>query len=679
MSDPAGKHMVKPLDLIRLNSLPGDRAAVIVAIYQHPGPNYMLRVLDMGPAFYRARRQGETFTSLRKNELSPREPISLQNFLDYAIGATKCLEIIHHGLGMIHGEIRGDAFHFNIEENQVRILSFGSGIRSFEHGLTSTGWSTLSKELGAQNKLLYISPEQTGRMPAEPDSRTDIYSLGVVFWTLLTQRPVFDGESPLDIVQGVLGRRIPNVSTVRLDVPDVIGRIIQKCTAKNVTERYHSASGLRHDLVKVQQFLGDGDWLALKEWKIGSNDISSFFMLPAIMIGRQREQADLIKIIDRVAKSHAANLKGGVNRFSDGSNLSNDVAPFDDISSEGASSVDGANRRSGSFTHTTSSDPKVSKSSHHSLFSDNHTISGDTLSSSPSSNLPRVARPWERQQSISIETRSLADSIGTDPARHSLVESTASSLSRQLGSAKFRRRDHCEVVAIEGAGGLGKSFLVQGVLAEARKRGYCATAKFDTARRTAFGPLLKLLSSLFKQVWGERNTETPFHQGLKQFVRPVWPILHKMLGLPEFLLGPPEHSVGGRSVSTSQNFSFKPSRNANLRRRGSSPGISPGPVQRNNSIASQSSQDFLRAGTSTKSMRLMNIFLDVLRVFTAHKFICFSLDDLHFADDESMDLISQIINSRMKMVIIVTYRPEELAPERMQNIIHPPDTDGKPL
>ncbi|ENH68716.1 Hybrid signal transduction histidine kinase K [Fusarium oxysporum f. sp. cubense race 1] len=678
-SDPTGEHIVKPIDLIRLQPLPGDRAQVIVSIYQHPGPNYLLEVLDMGPAFYRARIQGETFTSLRKNEPELHPPISLQYFLDFAIGATQCLELLHHNLGMIHGEIRGDAFHFNIETGQVKVMSFGSGIRSFEHGLTSTGWSTLSKELGAQNKLLYISPEQTGRMPAEPDSRTDIYSLGVLFWTLLTQRPVFEGDSPLDIVQGVLGRRIPNVSTVRLDIPDVVGRIIQRCTARNVQDRYHSASGLRHDLVKVQEFLGDGDWLALKEWRIGTKDVSSFFMLPAIMIGRQHEQAELNKVIDRVAKSHAMNLKGNTNRFSDGSTLSNDMAAFDDISSEGASSVDGTNYRSGSFTHTASSDPKLPKTNFNPLFSDTQTVSGDTISSSPSGTLPRIARPWERHQSISIETRSLVDSSGPDSQnRHSVVESTASSLSRQLGSAKFRRRDHCEVVTIEGAGGLGKSCLVQSVLADARRRGYCATAKFDTARRTAFGPLLKLLSSLFKQVWGERNTETPFHQGLKQFVRPVWPMLHRLLGLPEFLLGPPEASIG-RSISSSLQFaSIRGNGKSGLKRRGSSPGSSPKPVARNPSVASQSSSDFLRTGTSTKTMRLMNIFLDVLRVFTAHKFICFCLDDLHFADDESMELISQIIASRMKMVIIMTYRTEEITWDKIQSMIHLPEGEEYP-
>jgi predicted ATPase len=75
----------------------------------------------------------------------------------------------------------------------------------------------------------------------------------------------------------------------------------------------------------------------------------------------------------------------------------------------------------------------------------------------------------------------------------------------------------------------------------------------------------------------------------------------------------------------------------------------------------------------------MQTFLDVLRVFTAHKLVCFCLEDLHYADDESLELISQIIGAGMKMVVIVTYRPDELSPERVQRILHPPESEGMPF
>lgn len=688
-ADPNGDHIVKPLDLIRLNPATGDRGAIVVAIYQHPGPNHLFNLMDMGPAFYHARKDGDAYRAYHHDE-PLHSPISLRLFLDFAIGATQCLEILHHSRGMVHGEIRGDAFHFNAEENKVRVMSFGSGVRSFEHGLTSTGWSMLSKELGGRNKLLYISPEQTGRMPAEPDTRTDIYSLGVVFWTLLTQQPVYSGDTALDIVQGVLGRRIPNVATIRMDVPDVIGRIIQKCTAKNVTDRYHSASGLRHDLINVKEFLEDGNSKALKDFKIGTSDVSSFFMLPTSMIGRQEEKAAVLRVINRVAKSHAASVrKGGpVSRFSDGASSLNEMMALDDISSEGgASSIDGNNRRSGSFAQTISSETRQTKTSlFPTIVSETMTLSTDTTTTSSSTSTalyPRYTRPWERwerHQSISLgslgslDSSSMVESLNVEGPRGPL-EIGPSSLSRQLGSAKFRRSGHCEVVMVEGAGGVGKSLFVQSVLADARRNGYCATAKFDTAKRTPFGPLLKLLSSLFKQVWGERNTDTAFHQGIKHYIRPVWPMLHRVLGLPEFLLGPDTNPA--RPISSSQSSGSHKETRPPLKRRTSSPGESPGRTPRNPTVyGSQASRDYLRAGASTKTMRLINTILDVLRVFTTHKFICFCLEDLHFADDESLELISQIIAARMKMVIIVTCRPEELSWVKLQAVLQPPETDG---
>ncbi|KAJ3477246.1 hypothetical protein NLG97_g8888 [Lecanicillium saksenae] len=578
---------------------------------------------------------------------------------------------------MIHGEIRGDAFHFNVDSGKVRIISFGSGLRSFEHGLTSTGWSTLSKEIGARNKLLYISPEQTGRMPAEPDSRTDIYSLGVLFWTLLARQPVFSGDSPLDIVQGVLNKKIPNVTTVRIDIPDIIGRIIQKCTAKNVADRYLSASGLRHDLVLVQDHLGQGDLPTLSDMPIGTKDVSSFFLLPTVMIGREKERNELLRVIDRMSRSHSIQAKGPNPKSSDGSSFLNDAYLADDVSSEGASSLgDGNTRRSGSFTQTSTSDQRMFKSSFQSsVLADSQNSDTSTTHSVNTLPAPRINRRWERHQSMSGDTNSAVDSSGYDGSRHGNMESGASALSRHLGTSKFRRRGQCEVVVIEGAGGLGKSCLVQSILPDVRRQGYCATAKFDSAKRTAHGPLIKLLSSLFKQVWGERNTDTPFHQALKQYVRPVWPMLHKVLGLPEFLLGPAD-TVASRTISMSQNPGLR-SNGRGGKRRGSSPGISPSPSV-GISIASQTTHEFLRSGASTKTKRFINTFLDVLRVFTHHKLICFCLEDLHFADEESLELVSQIIASRMRMIIIVTHRPEELTAERMQSVICSPEIQELP-
>lgn len=674
--DPNGDRIIKPLDLIRLSPQPGDRGPIIVAIYENVGVNHLLRTLDLGPAFYYAEKRNDRWETCRSPPLSPDSRISLQNFLDFAIGAAQCLEIIHHGQGTVHGEIRGDAFHYNLETGRVKLVSFGSGMRSFEHGLTSSGWSTLSKQLGAKHKLQYISPEQTGRMPAEPDTRTDIYSLGILLWSLLTQQYPFQGETPLDIVQGVLGRRIPSVTAIRLDVPDVIGRIIQKCTAKNVADRYHSAGGLRYDLVSVQKMLGDGDSAGLKDWAIGSRDVSSSFRLPTGMIGRDKERARLLRVIEKVAKAHSITQSGSTTRNSDQSSLSTEVYDDGEVSSDCTSSAGGTNPQGGSPAPVDAR-PKNGLSPTP-LGGDSARASVSTTSSGGSalSASLRPPRPWARNQNSILDGSYSADGGSSELSRHAVTaagtESSSASLSRQLGTAKFRRQGHCEIVLIEGAGGLGKSCLVQSVLADARRIGYCATAKFDRARRTPFGPLLKLLSSLFRQVQGERNTETPFHQALRQYVRPVWPMLHKVLGLPDFLL-PPVESQLTRSSPNSQ--ASKPE----LKRRSSSPDFStPSALRAFSGPSVQNSRDFLRAGTSTKNNRLLNTFIDVLRMFTHQKFICFCLDDLHYADDESLELLTQIVSARLKMVLIITYRPEDMPPEVVQKIISPPKSEEFP-
>jgi len=676
--DPDGDHIVRPIEIARLASQQGDKGPIVVCIFEFPGRNYLPSVMDYGPAWYTGRKIGDKHEAFR-DEFTPKELIPLQTFLDFAVGATECLEILHHGQRIVHGEIRGDAFHMNTETGKVKMLNFGSGLRTFEHGLTSTGWSTLSKEVGAKTKLSYMSPEQTGRMPAEPDSRTDIYSLGILFWTLLTQQPAFDGETPMDIIQGVLGRRLPSVSNIRLDVPDVIGRIIQKMTAKIIGDRYHSASGLRHDLVEVRRLLGAGDSAALKNWKIATKDVSSFFILPSTMIGRTEEHDEVVRIIDKVSRRHILGQKQDVYSISSGSSLSDGRIDLEAIIGDGSSEGDNtssaeaksisqstAGGLSGERTYKSgSSQLRSAGNSQHNSF--------ESQDGSSRSNNNAMLKPWEKNNSLSMESRSVAESQNSE-ARSS--SDGVGSLTTHRNTQKFRRKGRCEVVSIAGAAGLGKSCLVHSVQVEARRRGYFASSKFDQAKKQPFGPVLKLLSSLFKQVFSESNTDTPFHQLLKQYVRPAWPMLHRVLVLPEFLLGAMTPQKKPNHSSSLSQQGYNKSIRADFRRRDSSPSSGSHSSMFSLALGTQASQDFLRSGSSTKSVRLMNTFLDVLRFFTQHKFICFCLDDLQFADDESLDLITQIVSSRMKMVIIVTYRPEEILPHKIKGIINPPDTEG---
>lgn len=175
-------------------------------------------------------------THLPVSDVSNEGPaFDLCTFLRFAIKCTDCLEFVHRN-NTVHGEVRLSAFQWSGEDAaRVKMWNFGSGTKSLETYLTSEGWrkTAVNKEAMSllQSLLVYMSPEQTGRTTYVPDHRSDIYSLGIVFYVLLTGRTPFDG-GPLEILNSILSKKIALVHEIQLDVPEVVARIIEKMTYK---------------------------------------------------------------------------------------------------------------------------------------------------------------------------------------------------------------------------------------------------------------------------------------------------------------------------------------------------------------------------------------------------------------------------------------------------------------
>lgn len=638
-SDPTCAHTVRPIELIKLPSQQGDSGAIVVSIFESPGRNYLKELVDFGLAFLdhrnpSYRQQDDELSGFR----SPREQFSLPLFLDFAIGASESLELLHHGLKVVHGELRVDAFHFNQETGVVKLINFGSGPRSFENGLTSAGWLSLSREVGIKKKLQFIAPEQTGRMPAEPDSRTDIYSLGVLFWTMLTQEPAFDGETPIDIVQSVLSRRIPPVASKRMDIPDVISSIIEKMTRKQIDERYHSTSGLKYDLTEVQRILMNGDGDALQAFKIGTRDVSSFFVLPTAIFGRDEQRESIVRIIEKVSRRQSTTTlpRSGMYHLSSTSSTS-DGRPRsldENVSDSGSQPAETATEPP--FLGAASNvqfDSQDSMESVNSVLSVNTILpeaheSRDSLVSSSVNRPPplfsesndSLNEPLNNGDAMSTSNM---NGVGAGP-RESIASSAQKetlAVPRRVGSRKFHRKGRCEVIEIVGAAGVGKSSLVQSVQGEIRQLGYFASGKFDNAQKAPFEPVLRVLSSLFRQIFSESDVNTEYHNGLRQSFKGIWPSLCRMLDLPNNLIyetGEPSHlkSTSGLSQLGPKRASKAEILDSSTKSTHS--GVSGGSL----------SMRQPRGAATAQSMRFMNIFLDVLRILTSGKLICLCLDDV---------------------------------------------------
>lgn len=484
--------------------------------------------MRFGPNTYRITHEEDSW---KIKHLPYKGGIPLLTFLDFAIGATECLEILHHDHQLVHGELRGDAFHF-AENGIVKMINFGAGARSFEHGLTSAGWNVLSKERGIELKLAFVAPEQTGRMPAEPDSRTDIYSLGILFYSMLCGETPFDGSTPLEVMQNVLSKRIPPVSSKRLDVPDAISSVIQRMTQKNIEDRYHSTSGLKYDLVKLRELLSEGDGEGLTKFKSGSKDISCFFNLPLKQIGRDKERQTIVDVIDRVSKRRRMTpmLGNALNSLSSSSSFSDsrmEGNQLDDIMSDSTSSRGSESRPIGvSGTHSGAMSMDGPRNVHH-LSHDSVAYSEHSTGDEGSDTRTHV-QPSRGPSSNSIEG-SLSMSRSANSDNGSLLRT----MSTARGS-RLRKRARCELIAIGGAAGLGKSKLVQSIQANARGAGYFSSAKFDPTRRAPFEPILKLMSNLFRQIFSQSDVSTDFHANLRSHLKNtgVWSILHSYLDLP---------------------------------------------------------------------------------------------------------------------------------------------------
>ena len=621
--DPECKHTVRPLDIFRLPSTSGSKENLLVAVYDHPGVNYLRELVHFGPAFYGMRQRKKS-----TDETTPGEQVPLQVFLDFAIGACECLELMHHGAGAIHGEIRADAFHYNKELNIVRLVNGGNGPRSFDSMLSSEGWATMSRELGVKNKLQFVAPEQTGRLAAEPDSRTDIYSLGVLFWAMLTGQPAFSGDLPIEIVQQVLRDKPPPISSKRMDIPDVISHIVAKMTQKQMDDRYHSVNGLKYDLQQISKFLGEGDEESIANYKIGLRDVSSFFILPAKTVGRDAENGRILKIIEKV-HTHQQNVEKKAHAHSLYSMSSNtsmtdarmDIVEFGDGSSDSSSMGVKESRSNSLAVHYGAESPALAGKP--SLMS----MQGRNITE------PRTAS-WEsdKESHISSNLSNFPQGEGPPPMK-------------RRGSHRFRRKGRCEIISLVGAQGVGKTHLIRTIQPAIRRRGYFSMARFDRARPTPFEPLMKVMSSLFRQIFSERDVSTPYHEMIRSNVKPIWNVLRTTLDLPESLLTPAGHR-GPEATTPNPN------------------------VEVVNALSGASkAAEFLRGSGHAKSMRFMNTYMEVLRFMCMGKMICVCLDDIHSADEESTELLHNIIKGRIPVVLVFASREDGDVPAHVKRIL----------
>jgi len=222
------------------------------------------------------------------------QPLDVARFLRLAIGMATALGHVHQR-GLIHKDVK--------PENVLVALEPGDG--ACHIWLTGFGIaSRLPRERQAPSPpefiagtLAYMSPEQTGRMNRSMDTRSDLYSLGVTLYQMLTGVLPFVAVDPLEWVHCHIARQ-PVAPADRREVPEPLSSIIMRLLAKNAEDRYQTAAGLAADLRRCLaqwQSLGRID-----SFPLGADDLSDRLLIPEKLYGREREVDTLLKAFDRV-------------------------------------------------------------------------------------------------------------------------------------------------------------------------------------------------------------------------------------------------------------------------------------------------------------------------------------------------------------------------------------------
>ncbi|WP_437626704.1 AAA family ATPase [Sorangium sp. So ce1151] len=225
-----------------------------------------------------------------------RGELDVGGFLSGAILMTEALADIHRR-SLIHGDVRPRNILIG-EGGQIKLTGFG-----VESLVTREREAIYGREVLSE-VLPYCSPEQTGRMNRSVDYRTDLYSLGVVFYESLVGRRPFEAADPLELIHAHIAVRPAPPSELNPNVPPALSAITMKLLGKNAEDRYQSSEGLKDDLEECRRRWEDSG--AIEDFTPGQRDRTDLFQIHQKLYGREGDIRRLIESFDDVLRGRRA-------------------------------------------------------------------------------------------------------------------------------------------------------------------------------------------------------------------------------------------------------------------------------------------------------------------------------------------------------------------------------------
>ncbi|KAF9162424.1 hypothetical protein DFQ26_003553 [Actinomortierella ambigua] len=402
--------------------------------------------------------------------------------------------------------------------------------------------------------LQFLAPEQTGRAETWMDHRTDIYSMGVTLFTLLTMQFPNRGTDSVQVLQGVLSRELPPLSDFRPDMPPMIDAILRKMTQKQPINRYQTAFGFKQDILCCLNMLTRTG--KIDEFPLGAHDVSYLFVLPNGVFGRQAEQQMISAAIAQAAlayhQSHTPH--------------SGEQASTEDVELAAMRATASAN------------------DSDHYAFEDDIV----SLQTQGATKIPLSSKTL-------LRTPKSLDGIKPVHRGSETVDPVV------------------RVIFVSGPAGVGKTLLIRGMATVARQSGLFASGVCEAGCATPYSAILSCIQNVLQQLLTQHtNALASLVIAIRTAFEP-----DSGIGIICDLVPELKYFFNGSEMPESKD------------------------VSQTHSVA-----------------RFHGLILRLIRVISTHFFMTWLIDDIHYADSNSIALLSTLVNvnKRLPIILILTHR-----------------------
>ena len=221
--------------------------------------------------------------------------LSFEEIFKIGTGVAEALKQINE-LNLVHAALTPEAILVDPKDLSVQLFEFRYCV---VRGRSSENISVLKPDAGQS----YIAPEQTGRSFYGVDSRTDLFSLGVILYELIAGKNPFEAPDHYRRVYNLMTQNADRSALEQILSPLQV-ELISKLLEKNPDQRYQSPHGLLTDLKKLNA--------NAEAFALGGNDLNDHFEVPTKIYGRKDEFQILADLLQRVSRgsSHLVNITG---------------------------------------------------------------------------------------------------------------------------------------------------------------------------------------------------------------------------------------------------------------------------------------------------------------------------------------------------------------------------------